>query len=243
MHATRPAPLHATMKVRAYSEKRLGDPQALAHLFESRNGVYVFSRDRELAEVFRDFNWDGYSLRPETLEWLAHILEKEKPSRVVEFGSGYSTFVMCTVLQRLHGPTGFRLLSFEQDEKFLQETEKRIQSLPGSESCRVLHAPLAPVMVAGQTTACYEITARVKEHLEWLGKAQFVFIDGPLADGPCRYNTLPAVRSYLAPGVRFAVDDGLREKELFVGSLWEREGIHVDGVLTIGKGIMVGRLD
>jgi hypothetical protein len=240
LHAARPASLRASMKVQAYAEKRLGDPCALAHLYGVPNEVPLFSAEPELAQHFHGFKWDGFSLRPETLEWLARFLEKRKPRTVLEFGSGYSTLVQCAVLQRLHGPEGFRLLSFEQDARYLQGTEKRLRALPGSASCRVIHVPLVPDTVAGQATLFYEISAHVMEHLEWLGRVEFVFIDGPYAEGPCRYRTLHAVRGHLAQRAYFALDDGLRQKELFVGSLWEREGIHVGGVLTIGCGIMVG---
>jgi hypothetical protein len=231
------------MKLESYAERRLGDPLAVAHMYGSRKGFPLFGADPELVNLFQGFKGDGFSLRPESLEWLARFLKERKPRAVLEFGSGSSTLVQCAVLQQLHGPRGFRLLSFEQDGAYLRETEKRLQALPGSVSCRVIHVPLVPATVEGMATFFYDFSAGVNEYLEWLGKADFVFIDGPFADGPCRYGTLPAVRDHLAPSADFALDDGLRHKELAVGSLWERDGIRIYGVLTIGRGIMVGRVD
>jgi hypothetical protein len=79
-----------------------------------------------------------------------------------------------------------------------------------------------------------------REHFTWLGKAEFVLIDGPFSEGPCRYGTLPQMRAQLVSGVRFAMDDAFREKELLVGHLWAQEGIVINGVLTLGQGVMVG---
>jgi hypothetical protein len=80
------------------------------------------------------------------------------------------------------------------------------------------------------------------EHFLWLGKCDFVLIDGPYADGPSRYGTLPHVRDYLMPGARFCLDDALRPKEMLTGHLWAQEGIRVDGILTVGEGLLIGKI-
>jgi hypothetical protein len=36
------------------------------------------------------------------------------------------------------------------------------------------------------------------------------------------------------------MDDALREKELVAGAEWARDGIRVEGVVTVGWGVMVG---
>lgn len=240
MHRTRPASLRTCRRIQAHAEKRLGNPSAMTHSWRSPRGGILFNQDADLSRMLQSVPLDGFSLHFEALEWLAKFLEAARPRVVLEFGSGYSTLLQCAVLERIHGPVGFRLLSFEQDVRFLEKTAELMKARPGRTSCRLAHAPLVPGAVAGRATSFYNLAGEAQEHLRWLGKAEFVFIDGPFAKGPCRYATLPAVRGFLAPGASFAMDDGLRGKELLVGSLWEEEGVQVEGVLTMGRGIVVG---
>jgi len=198
--------------------------------------------DAELAEILRENELGRWSIAADTIAWLIDFLQRERPQIVLEFGSGISTICLCVMLQRIHGTNGFRLLSLEQDSIQAQKTRNRLSTLDGGVSCRVVHVPLIPAVVAGQATSFYDIDGIDSQHFVWLGKAEFVFIDGPAAEGPSRYGTLTKVRSYLASDARFAMDDAFREEELLVGSLWEQEGIVVEGVLTHGKGLMIGRV-
>lgn len=240
LHSSRPASLRATEELVSGAGRALGDPLAVAHFISGGSTTAPFGQDRELSRLSSDVKFDGFALRPESLGWLVHFLEMCKPRAVLEFGSGFSTLAQCVVLSRLHGPDAFRLLSFDQDAGHVQQTRERIRPLPGSACCRVVHVPLIRGTVAGHETQFYDLSKALDEHWRWLGSAEFVFVDGPFAEGPCRYATVPAVREHLESNATFAMDDGLREKELIVGHLWERERINVRGVLAIGNGIMVG---
>ena len=243
VHARRPASLRAAQRVVSGAGRALGDPLAVAHFTSRENSTPPFGWDCALSGLFSDAKFDGFALQPETLTWLVRFLETRKPRVVLEFGSGLSTLAQCAALSRVHGPVGFRLLSFDQDAGYVQRTRESIQALPASACCRVVHVPLIPGTVAQHETQFYDLSKDLDNHWSWLGSAEFVFIDGPFADGPCRYATLPAVRSFLATGASFAMDDGLRSKELLVASLWEEEGVHVEGVLAVGRGILVGHVD
>lgn len=240
LHATRPASLQTAERVVSGAGRALGNPFAVGQFIGGQKGTADFSWDSELSRLFSDVKFDGFALRPDSLAWLAGFLEKRKPRVVLEFGSGYSTLAQCAVLSRIHGPDGFRLLSFDQNPAYVQQTRESIQSLPGSACCRVVHVPLIPGTVAGHKTQFYDLSPDLNEHWNWLGRAEFVFVDGPFAEGPCRYRTVPSVREHLAQNAAFAMDDGLREKEIIVGRLWEREGMNVRGVLAVGNGIMIG---
>lgn len=242
LHRTRPASLRTCHRIQTHAEKRLGNPSAMMHSWRSSEAGALFNQDAQLSRLFQGVQVDGFPLHLETLEWLAKFLEAARPRAVLEFGSGYSTLLQCVVLERIHGPAGFRLLSIEQDIGFLEKTAELMKARPGRTSCHLVHAPLAPGAVAGYATWFYNLAGEAQERLRWLGKAEFVFIDGPFAEGPCRYATLPAVRRFLSPGAFFAMDDGLRSKDLLVGSIWEQEGVHVKGVLTVGRGLVVGRV-
>jgi predicted O-methyltransferase YrrM len=199
-------------------------------------------RDPDLAILLRNDQLGEWTIAAETIEWLTTFLERERPRTVLEFGSGVSTLCLCLLLNRIHRDGDFRLLSLEQEPEVAQRTQARLSSVPGSASCRVVVAPLLPEVVRGQTTATYGALGSIADHFTWLGKADFIFIDGPAAEGPARYGTLSKLPPHVASGAAFAMDDSLREEELIAGTLWQEEGVLIDGVLTHGKGLMVGRL-
>ncbi len=105
-----------------------------------------------------------------------------------------------------------------------------------------MHVPLTAARVEGRQTFFYDTDSMDSNHFAWLGKAELVFVDGPFAEGPCRYGTLTRVRRQLTPGARFIMDDALRGKELLAGAWWARENISVQGVLTLGQGMMLGSI-
>ena len=238
----RPAPLDLCIKLERCGTKILGKCNPLfpplPQLF--RNGEYL--SDIELAEIFRGIELGNWSMSVNTIDWIVDFLYKYRPRTVLEFGSGLSTACLCLILQRIHGPQNFRLLSLDQSPEEVEQTVSKINSLDGFSSCRVIHVPLIPGTADNRSTFFYNIAGMSEEHFAWLGKAEFVLIDGPDSKGPGRYGTLHQVRSYLAEGARFAMDDGLREKELFLSSLWVQEGILIDGVITHGKGLMIGTI-
>lgn len=196
--------------------------------------------DTELAQDLRDYPLAGFVPPAETLNWLIAFLRRHRPRRVLEFGSGISTYCMATVLGRMHGLQNFRLLSLDQDVEYAERTRSLIRSSPSRHACRIVHTPLCRASVAGRVTSFYNLRA-IPDALEWVGKSEFVFIDGPFSDGPCRYGTLPMVRPHLARNAHFVMDDAFREKELFAGCLWEKEGFQIDGVVMVGEGLLVGR--
>ena len=235
-----PVPLERCIRLHRHVTRVFGNAEPLLPPWWQliRKGECL--RDSELAEMLRGVELGEWPLTVDIIDWLVDFLYQEQPHVVLEFGSGVSTACLCVVLHRLHGTDGFRLLSLEQDAKEVERTIDRLQGLNGRFSSRVVHVPLTPAVVDGRATFFYDIDKIDNEHFAWLGKAEFVLIDGPFSKGPCRYGTLSKVRARLVPGARFAMDDALREKELLVGALWAQEGIVVNGVLTLGQGVMVG---
>ncbi len=239
-HQQRPAPLSQCIQLQKRVTQFFQNTTLLLPPNKQLMGKGECLRDRELASIFHGVEIGEWSLSLHIIDWLVDFLYRERPRVVLEFGSGISTACMCVILRRIHGADGFRLLSLDQDVQCIEQTRERLHRLDCSSSWRVLHTPLIPAVVDGRSTFFYDIDHLAHEHFTWLGKAEFALIDGPFADGPCRYGTLPKVRAQLAPGARFVMDDALREKELVSGALWAREGIVVQGVLTLGWGLMVG---
>jgi len=235
----RPCPLDKGLDLQRKARNALHIANPLRPASEIRKGRDL--HDSELADRLRDEDFGGWSPRIEAVDWLVERLADERPRRVLEFGSGRTTVCLCVILTRLHGPDGFRLLSLDQDLDNVERARSRLVGLPGLASCRIVHVPIIPAVVDGQRTSAYDLETIDAQHLDWLGQAEFVFIDGPYAEGPCRYGTLPKMRPHVKPGARFVLDDALRDKELLTGALWAQEGVRVEGILTLGNGLMVGR--
>jgi hypothetical protein len=240
-HASRPAPLETCIKLQEDARRVFNDPDCLVRPEQQcpRTGENI--RDAQIAEMYRNTEPNPWRLADETMNWLVDFLYCKRPRVVLEFGSGLSTACLCVTLAKIHGPDGFRLLSVEQDMEELGRTLGRLDQYVGSHSCRVMHAPLMRAVVAERPTFFYDFIES-SDDFSWMGKAEFVLIDGPFAPGPCREGTLSQVRPHLQSGADFMMDDALREKELFAGALWARSGIAVEGVLTIGEGIMIGHI-
>jgi hypothetical protein len=238
LYCRQPALLTQCIQLQRQAARVLGnaDPLMLPSLI--RKGQCL--RDSELAARLSGEDFGGWSPPVEEIDWLVDVLYQERPRLVLEFGGGRSTVCLCVILHRIHGTNGFRLLSLDQDPENVERATNRLHGLDGRSSCRIVHVPLTPTVVDGRSTFFYDLDKLDSEHFAWLGKAEFVFIDGPFANGPCRYGTLPKVRAQLTLGARFVMDDALREKELVAGALWAQEGIVVEGVLTLGQGLMVG---
>lgn len=243
-HTTIPAPLTSCIKWQKDACAVMGSSKALIPDTVRQKKSYKGEtlKNARVAERFREVTFSGASPPAETIDWLVEFVYQRRPRRVLEFGSGLTTVILCFILEQIHGKDGFRLLSLDQDQKWAAETKVRLAAFDGNGSCRVVHVPVIPSVVAGQGTSVYDVNAIGNADLEWLGRAEFVWIDGPYCEGPGRYGTLHGLRKSLSPGAQFAMDDALRQKELIAGAEWVKEGIIVDGVLSLGWGIMIGRV-
>jgi len=238
-HRERLCPLDqcVALQRKAHAALRLTDP--LKPTKTVRKGTAL--ADRELAARLGGEDFGEWSPEIEAVDWLVRWVSQLRPRRIVEFGSGRTTVCWCVILTRVHGPDGFRILSIDEDPENVDRTNSRLAGLPGRDSCRIVHAPLLPAVVGGHETFRYDIDVVDAKHFEWLGPADFVFVDGPYANGPCRYGTLPAVRSRVRPGAAFVLHNALRDKELLTATVWADDGLKIEGVLTVGQGLTIGR--
>jgi hypothetical protein len=204
----------------------------------SRTGQEV--HDQQISALLTKHGSSSFRLADGAINFIIDLLNREKPRSVIEFGSGISTLWLSMVLERLHGRGGFRLLSIEQDELELKRTIQLLDAHAMSSSSRVVHCPLVSGMAGLRPTVFYDLTRITTDDIRWLGGIEFALIDGPFGKGPCRYGTAKQLIQYVKPGARFAMDDALREKELFTGYLWSQEGFAINGIHMVGEGVMTG---
>ena len=146
-----------------------------------------------------------YALQPDTLQFLAALLDRLSPSEIVEFGSGEST----RLLAGWAGQHGARVLSVEHDRGWIGETRARLT--PAEQSgLTLVHAPLRPVLRGVRQFLTYRHLMSLAPQVQ---RAGLLLVDGPHVSG--REPVLYLVMGNSRPGAIIVVDDyrnyGVRE--------------------------------
>jgi hypothetical protein len=138
-----------------------------------------------------------YALLPDTLGFLGLLLEEQKPSQVVEFGSGESTYVFAKGL----AASGGRLVSVEHDRGWVGEVERRLTPETRA-AVRMVHAPLRPSRRGARLFLSYSGLEGLRDEV---AGAQLFLLDGPHMSG--RELVLQFVLSNCPAGALVVVDD------------------------------------
>ena len=129
------------------------------------------------------------------LAYLYSHITSCKPGRVLEFGSGWSTYVIAKALAENGQGT---VVSLECDADWARTNR---QALPPELSglCEILHVPTHPCDIEGEKGWCHDNLPD--------GDFDFVFLDGPVltADRPMALDLLKC-EEHLPPGAVIAVD-------------------------------------
>ena len=193
----------------------------------ARHARQLFRQIQMLEALKQDLNFSrtlppagGMAGSPDFLKALSDHVLSQRPSVVVECGSGLSTIVVARSLQ-LNG--NGHIFSLDHVARYADQTrlELKRQDLPRWGS--VLDAPLVEHRISGNSMRWYDTTALPSEAIDML------IIDGPPASTGLepRYPAGPILFSRLAPhGVVF-VDDAGRPEELAVVNRWQTQFPHL----------------
>jgi predicted O-methyltransferase YrrM len=178
-----------------------------------------------------------WAVAPDLLLELVRIIDRSRPTSVLELGSGVSTIVMAARLKALGQG---RLVALEHEPRFAEETRRNL-ALQGLEGvARVLDSPLGKVRIGKGDWRWYQLPA---EGLP--ASVELLLVDGPPgATGPlARYPALPQLAPRLAPGATIVLDDADRPDERETTRRWqaERPGLSVQH-LPLESGAVVLRL-
>jgi predicted O-methyltransferase YrrM len=200
--------------------------------------------NRFLAESLRNVELGTWSIGAQGLNFLEQQIQRLKPQLVLEFGSGVSTVSLARYMRELHGDSErVYVVSVDQDAQFIAETVKLLEARQLARHARIFHAPLRQQNIEGVQALCYDMPAGLMEEAFAARQPDFVLVDGPAADHPARFGTLPLARRWLCPQTHFVLDDALRDGELQVAQLWSRlPYVTVKGLYLGGKGFLVGRV-
>lgn len=112
-----------------------------------------------------------WAASPDFLEILFDEVAAQRPSAVVELGSGASTLVVSAALQQ--NGSGY-LYSFDHDDAFADKTRKDVARLGFGAVVTVDVAPLRSQDVNGKTILWYDLDAR-----QLPDRIDFLIVDGP----------------------------------------------------------------
>lgn len=160
----------------------------------------------------------GWAMDARSLALLVDLIDKERPSLVVELGGGTSTIWLGYVLQR----AGARLVSFEHDSGYGSRTQAAVTRHGLDDTVDLRIAPLVPV----------------DESHQWYDPAAFgdlSSIDLLVVDGPpkktgamARWPAVPQLLDRLSPGALVVLDDANRRDERESVSRWLADHALID---------------
>ena len=144
----------------------------------------------------------GWAASPDLLMVLVDLVITERPSLVVECGSGASTLWLALAMRRF-GIDG-RIIALDHDPVFGAKTRDLLARHNVSDMAEVRDAPLESFDLDGETYSWY--ARRAWEDLKGI---DLLFVDGPPATTghQARYPALPLLSGLLSPVATAVLDD------------------------------------
>ena len=169
-----------------------------------------------------------WSISPDFGLLLAEQVRQQRPTHIVELGSGASTLVLAYALEAVGSG---RLISIEHNEEFVERTRRDLDRHGLAQWVTVVHAPLTDVTDDEATYRWYDIPDDMD-----LDGIDMLIVDGPPVEGQkmVRYPALPMLFEHLAEGALVIVDDYLRADEHRAVNRWLEE-FDVETVETLAN--------
>jgi hypothetical protein len=184
------------------------------------------------------YPWDdSWALHPEVCQMLGRWIRAQKPRIVVEFGSGFSTYLIAA---ELRGIPGARLFSFEHHPLIHEKVQRGLTERGLDGQVRLSLCPLSIGLHSGRPLISYQIPRRVWQAIP---PVELAVVDGPPADAFGReaagYRLVPK----MAPDGWILLDDAERPHERACVDRWRahaRGGLDAR-ILDIGRGVALMR--
>ncbi len=144
----------------------------------------------------------GWAASPDLLMVLVDLVITERPSLVVECGSGASTLWLALAMQRFE--IDGQIIALEHDPVFAGQTREFLARHDVRDLAEIRDAPLESFSLDGQTYSWY-----ARRAWEDLTGIDLLFVDGPPATTGerARYPALPLLSGSLSPVAIAVLDD------------------------------------
>lgn len=154
-----------------------------------------------------------WAASPDLLHYAYRRIVMDRPSEVLELGSGVSTVVMAYALQKAGQG---RVVALEQSEQYRDVTSALLARHGLHDRVDLRLAKLEPIELEGESYLWYATEALPE------GPVDFVFVDGPPGNTQpqARYPALPLVHPRLSDRATVILDDCERDDESRIASRW-----------------------
>lgn len=155
-----------------------------------------------------------WAASPDLLTIIAAQIQQHHPKVVLELGSGISTLISSYLLKAANGG---ELFTLEHEAQFASHSLQQLEAHCLHDYATIIHAPLVPTTVKGETWRWYDPTK-----IPDMGKVDLLVIDGPpkRVQKLARYPALPILFERLAQGAIIIVDDFSRPDEYEMVKRW-----------------------
>jgi predicted O-methyltransferase YrrM len=157
----------------------------------------------------------GWAASPDLLVVLVDLIVTDRPSLVVECGSGASTLWLALAMRRFKADG--RIIALDHDPVFGGKTRDLLSRHHVRDLAEVRDAPLESFTLDGETYSWY-----AKSAWEDLAAIDLLFVDGPPATTghQARYPALPLLIGSLSPVATVVLDDLVVPDMQTVLGLW-----------------------
>lgn len=162
----------------------------------------------------------GWAMEARSLLRIIGWAQRREVNDIVECGSGASTIMLGRMLKQ-QGKG--RLVSFEQDRRWFEQTAWILQRECLTEHVHLIHAPLAEFSRSGRRVPWYD-TASVAAALEGIRRVDLLIVDGPvMTETYSRWPALPFFWPWLSEQSAIVLDDVNRAAEAAVLASWQAD--------------------
>lgn len=215
------------------------------HFYRSEETIAV-QQQKKYQAYFSLFNFinfrhpipymTGWAATPELSLAIYEIVSTQKPSQIVELGSGISSLICGYALEQ-HGDGS--LFSIDHDELYAQKTQNMLARHALDQYCTVMHAPLVRQSINNETYIWYDMA-----NIECPSEINLLIVDGPpfKTQKKARYPALSYFYPKLATSAAIVIHDILREDESRMIEEWLQQYPEFSKeVISTEKGIAVLR--
>ena len=180
----------------------------------------------------------GWSASPALGSRLHSLILDNKPSRILELGSGVSTVIMAYAVQQLGSGS---VISLDHDAVYAEKTREELRRHHLDHLATVLHAPLIQTKIVGGHQPWYDLAG-----IHDLKSVDLLVVDGPprKTAKDARLPAFEQLKDRLAPNCIVVIDDSSRSCESNSVSAWTgMANLSRNEDIPCEKGVSVRYLD
>jgi len=146
---------------------------------------------------------------PDLAEHIIRVCMQNKPTCVVELGSGISTLITAYALEK-YGPSDAKIISLDHSEKYSKVTRELLKEHELEHRAEVIYAPLQTTLINEASYSWYGL-----DDLELSHKIDLLLVDGPpvKTNKMARYPAIPLLYKYFSKHCVILLDDAARKSE------------------------------